>query len=129
MRKSENLIPAAIYARYSTEKQDARSTDDQIRRCRRYAEENGLKIVAVYDDKAVSGSHAVRADLQRMLRDAHRRGGSPFAAVLVDDQSRLARDLGTAWRLIFEELPPLGVKVVDCTTGRASNETGARLTF
>ena len=68
MRKSVNQIPAAIYARYSTEKQDARSTDDQIRRCRRYAEENGLKIVEVYDDKAVSGSHAIRADLQRMLK-------------------------------------------------------------
>lgn len=120
---------AAIYARYSTDKQDARSTDDQIRRCRRYAAGQGYNVVAVYEDKAVSGAHAVRAALQRMLADAKTRGGSPFSAVLVDDQSRLARDLGTAWRLIFEDLPPHGVKVVDCTTGRASDETGARLTF
>jgi DNA invertase Pin-like site-specific DNA recombinase len=123
------LVPAAIYARYSTDKQDARSTEDQIRRCRRYAETQGYRIAAVYEDKAVSGAHAARVDLQRMLRDARVQGGSPFSAVLVDDQSRLARDLGTAWRLIFEELPPLGIKVVDCTTGRASDETGARLTF
>lgn len=122
-------MPAAIYARYSTDKQDARSTEDQIRRCRRFAESQGFRVVAVYEDHAVSGASAMRVELQRMLADARQRGGSPFKAVLVDDQSRLARDLGTAWRLIFEELPPLGIKVVDCTTGRASDETGARLTF
>lgn len=122
-------MKAAVYARYSTDKQDARSTEDQIRRCRRFAEAQGFSVVEVYEDQAVSGAHAARAALQQLLRDARRPGGSPFSAVLVDDQSRLARDLGTAWRLIFEDLPPLGVKVVDCTTGRASDETGARLTF
>ena len=129
MLRRVNDIPAVIYARYSTDNQDARSTEDQIRRCRRFAEQMGYRVVAVYEDKAVTGAHAFRVDLQRMLADARQHGGSPFAAVLVDDQSRLARDLGTAWRLIFEVLPPLGIKVVDCTTGRASDETGARLTF
>lgn len=129
MKSSKPVIAAAIYARYSTEKQDERSTEDQIRRCKRFAEANGLSVVGIYEDKAQSGASAARADLQRLLADARAKGGSPFGAVLVDDQSRLARDLGTAWRLIFEELPPLGVKVVDCTTGRASDETGARLTF
>src|SRR5438876_303434 len=81
-------MPAAVYARYSTDKQDARSTEDQVRRCRRFAESQGYKVVAVYEDHAVSGAHAVRAELQRMLADARRRGGSPFKAVLVDDQSR-----------------------------------------
>src|SRR5438270_10077013 len=100
MLRRVNEIPAAIYARYSTDNQDARSTEDQIRRCRRFAEQAGFKVVAVYEDKAVTGAHAFRVDLQRMLADARQRGGSPFAAVLVDDQSRLARDLGTAWRLI-----------------------------
>lgn len=129
--KPHRPTPAAIYARYSTDKQDARSTEDQIRRCRRFAEAHGYTVSAahIYEDKAISGASAARAELQRMLLHARRHGGTPFTAVLVDDQSRLARDLGTAWRLIFEELPPLGVKVVDCTTGRASDETGARLTF
>ena len=122
-------MPVAIYARYSTDKQDARSTEDQIRRCRRYAENHGYEVVEVYEDKAVSGAHADRVNLQRLLAAAKRRGGSPFRAVLVDDQSRLARDLGTAVRLIFEELPLAGVKVVDCSTGRASDENGARIAF
>lgn len=36
---SADTISVAIYARYSTDRQDARSIDDQFRRCRRYAEE------------------------------------------------------------------------------------------
>jgi DNA invertase Pin-like site-specific DNA recombinase len=39
---------AALYARFSTDKQDARSIDDQLRRCRAYAEAHGLAVVAVH---------------------------------------------------------------------------------
>jgi DNA invertase Pin-like site-specific DNA recombinase len=49
--------------------------------------------------------------------------------VLVDDLSRLSRDLGDAWRLIYGEFASINVSVIDCTTGMASDGAGARVTF
>ena len=120
--------PAAIYARYSTDRQDARSIDDQVRRCRRFAEERDYRIAAEYSDAARSGATLDRDGMRRLLAAARARP-APFEAVLVDDLSRLSRDLGGFWRTVFEDLAGAGVRVVDCTTGRASNERGARLTF
>ncbi len=94
-------IPAAIYARFSTERQDARSIEDQTRRCRRFAEERSYTVVEVFSDAAQSGASLQRAGLQALLAEA--RGGrrAPFRAVLVDDLSRLSRDLGDTWNLVF----------------------------
>ena len=36
---------AVIYARFSDPKQDARSIDDQVHRCRQYAAANGMEVV------------------------------------------------------------------------------------
>lgn len=117
---------ASIYARYSTDRQDARSIDDQIRRCRAYADGHGLALAGTYADAALSGAHRDRPEMQRMLADAER---GAFAVVLVDDLSRLSRDLGNTWRIVFEELAAHGVRVIDVTTGMASDGAGARLTF
>jgi DNA invertase Pin-like site-specific DNA recombinase len=122
-------LPVALYARFSTDRQDARSLDDQARRCRRFAEERGYEVVADYRDAAESGAHLDRADMQRMLSEARKGKRCLFRAVLVDDLSRLSRDLGNTWRIVFEDLAFAGVKVIDCTTGMASDGAGARLTF
>lgn len=122
-------IPVAIYARYSTDRQDARSIDDQMRRCRAFAAERGYSVIAEYKDAAMSGAHLQRADMQRMLAAAQKDGRPPFKAVLVDDLSRLSRDLGNTWRIVFEDLASVDVKVVDVATGLASDGAGARLTF
>lgn len=119
---------AAIYARYSTDRQDARSIDDQLRRCRRYAAEHQHQVVVEYSDAAQSGATLDREGMRRMLAAAAARPRA-FDAVLVDDLSRLSRDLGGFWNIVFGDLAAAGVRVVDCTTGRASNERGARLTF
>lgn len=120
----------ATYARYSTERQDARSIDDQQRRCRALTATHGATVYAdEYAGAAQSGAHINRAALQRLLSDGKRRGGAPFSAVVVDDLSRLSRDLGDTWRIIFDELASVGVRVIDATTGMASNGARARLTF
>jgi DNA invertase Pin-like site-specific DNA recombinase len=82
-----------VYSRYSTDRQDARSIDDQVRSCRQFAVARGYEIVGEYADAAISGAHTERQNLQRLLADA-RRGA--FRHVLVDDLSRLSRDLGDA---------------------------------
>ena len=122
-------LPVAIYARYSTERQDARSIDDQIRRCRAYATLHGQYVVDEFKDAAVSGAHVHRVDMQRLLKSAASKGGSSFRAVLVDDLSRLSRDLGNTWRIVFDDLASADVKVIDVTTGMSSDGAGARLTF
>src|SRR5471030_2054344 len=123
------LIPAAAYARYSTDRQDARSIDDQIFRCRAYAKEHGLNVVAEFKDAAKSGATLDRADMQKMLAVTRKGRHCPFRVVLVDDLSRLSRDIGNAWRLVFEDLASTNVQVIDCSTGMSSDGAGARLTF
>lgn len=122
-------LPVAIYARYSTDRQDARSIDDQLRRCRMHATTHGFRVVAEYKDAAISGAHIERADMQKMLVSARAKRGAPFRAVLVDDLSRLSRDLGNTWQIVFHDLASANVKVVDVTTGMSSDGPGARLTF
>ena len=85
----------AIYARYSSDLQRESSIEDQIRRCRDYAEQQGWSIVHefVRADRAVSGATLVGRDaLQSLIEDAKRRP-RPFDCLLVDDTSRFGRDL------------------------------------
>jgi DNA invertase Pin-like site-specific DNA recombinase len=123
---AEPATRVAVYSRYSTDRQDARSIDDQVRRCRQFAVARGYEIVDEYADAAISGAHTERQNLQRLLADARRRA---FRHVLVDDLSRLSRDLGDAWRLVFSDFASHNVSVVDVTTGISSDAQGARMTF
>jgi site-specific DNA recombinase len=118
--------PVVIYARYSTLLQDSRSIDDQERRCRVYAAAHDMHVVGVYADAAESGSHIERASMQRMLADAKKR---KFEVVLVDDLSRLSRDLGNTWNVVFGDLADRDIGVVDVTSGMASTDPNARITF
>jgi len=57
----------AVYARYSTDKQNPRSIEDQVRLCGAHAEQAGREVAAVFEDRAVSGASAIRPGYQRML--------------------------------------------------------------
>jgi DNA invertase Pin-like site-specific DNA recombinase len=74
----------------------------------------------------MSGSNLDRVNLQRLRRDARRRD---FEAILVEDLSRLSRDLGDVWNLVFNEFAFLGVRVLDCTSGTDSDNPSARMVF
>ena len=63
---------AAIYARFSSDLQRDASIEDQVRSCREYAARQGLTIVDVYADRAVSGASLMRSGIQKLLRDAQR---------------------------------------------------------
>ena len=62
-------LRAAIYARFSSDLQRDASIEDQIRSCRDYAARQGLEVVEVYSDRAVSGASMMRSGLQKLLRD------------------------------------------------------------
>jgi site-specific DNA recombinase len=99
---------AALYARFSTEKQSEASIDDQFRVCERLAERHSFGVVARYSDQAISGGTTQRPGYQQLLRAARRH---EFDAVIAEDTSRLWRNLAEqAPRLA--ELADLGIAVV-----------------
>jgi site-specific DNA recombinase len=122
-------MKVAIYARFSTENQDASSIEQQVYRCREFAARHSHEVVAVYADAAQSGRSLYRQEMQKLLADAQRRGHRLFDAVLVDDLSRLSRDMVDTVNVIFRDLPLAGVKVLDRTTGMFSDAPGARTMF
>jgi len=63
-------LRAALYARFSTDMQRDASIDDQIRTCHDYAEKQGMEVVEVFSDKAMSGASLMRSGIQNLLRSA-----------------------------------------------------------
>ena len=85
-------MKAAIYARYSSDNQREQSIHDQIRVCQNYARDKGLEVSNdhIYSDEARSGAIRDRAGLDALLEAC---GEKKFQVVLVDDSSRLSRDV------------------------------------
>lgn len=84
------MIPCALYLRYSTDRQNERSPEDQEAVCRPFLTRLGYQVVAIYVDRAKSGSSIHnRADFQRLLRDAE---AGRFKAVCAETTSRYGRD-------------------------------------
>src|SRR5215469_5209637 len=102
----------AVYARYSTDRQNPLSIEDQVRRCRDYAARRGWQVLEghVYSDAAISGSSSDLPGL-RALTIAISDPGRAFDVLLVDDSSRLSRHQVTAMQL-FERFNFLGLRVV-----------------
>jgi site-specific DNA recombinase len=84
------MTRAAIYARYSSELQSDQSIDDQVSLCREFAARQGLEVVAVYSDHAVSGAAIVNRPGLMSLIAAARAG--EFDMLIADSTSRIARD-------------------------------------
>ncbi len=99
---------AAIYARFSTEKQSEASIEDQFRVCERIAEREGFAVAARFSDAAISGGTAQRPGYRALLSAARRR---EVNVIVAEDSSRLWRELAEQWRAL-KELQDLGVHVV-----------------
>jgi DNA invertase Pin-like site-specific DNA recombinase len=122
-----NAARCAIYARYSREKQKPLTVDQQIRKCREYAERNGLLVLDrhIYADEAISGATDDRAGLRTLLSVA-RENPRPFDILLADDTSRLSRRLADSLR-IFEQLQFTGVRVIFVAQGIDTSSEQAEL--
>ena len=96
------MMRCAIYARYSTDMERATSIDDQVAVARRYAEQRGWQVLRgqVYKDEAVSGATLDGRDGVQALMAAAAKQPRPFDVLLVDDSSRVARDLADAVRFM-----------------------------
>jgi site-specific DNA recombinase len=97
---------AALYARFSTDKQS--SIEDQLRVCRRIAAHHGFIVVTTFEDAAISGGTTQRPGYQSLLAAARRR---EIDVIIAEDTSRLWRNMAEQSPR-FAELRDLGVQVV-----------------
>ena len=109
-----------IYARYSSHNQREESIEQQIDECTRFAGREGISIVEIYTDEAVSGKTDKRNGFQRMLRDAEKH---KFEVVIAYKSNRIARNMLNA--LQYEErLGKLGINTLYVKEEFGNNAAG-----
>lgn len=111
---------AVIYARYSSAAQRDASIDQQIKACQDYARRQEIEVVAVYEDRALTGTNDKRPGFQRMIRDSARR---QWQYVLVYTLDRFARDRYDSAKN-KHELKQNGVRVLSATEHLTDDPTG-----
>src|SRR6266700_4282842 len=105
---------AAIYARFSSDRQVVRSIDDQVALCQALADRNSWAVAMIYADFAASGSTVHRRpEFSRMLTHAE---DHQFDIIIAEDINRLARGEGDAPKL-RQRLEFLGIEMHTCTDG------------
>ena len=99
---------AVIYARYSSHGQTEQSIEGQLHDNYRWAEQNGMTVVAEYIDRALTGTKDQRPDFLRMIDDA---ANKHFEYVIVWKLDRFARNRYDS-AIYKSKLKKCGVKVV-----------------
>lgn len=96
----EIAMRTVIYARFSNENQNPRSTADQIALCRQRAEQEGWTIVGTFEDAAISGAAGIGEDqrpgLNAMMRMVEAGG---VDQVLAESTDRISRHVADAHNL------------------------------
>src|SRR6516165_9686556 len=76
--RQRQMIRAAIYARFSSDRQNDRSVDDQIASCRELCAREGFAMVQVFSDREMSGAFTVnRPDFQAIVWNRVRMAKDP----------------------------------------------------
>ncbi|MEI6477674.1 MAG: recombinase family protein [bacterium] len=89
------MVYAFIYTRVSSERQvtEGNGTQSQEQRCRSYAKFQGYQVKLVVPDDGVSGAILNRPGMRKLLEELRTFSGEKV--VIIDDISRLARDIKT----------------------------------
>ncbi len=121
-----DMIPVALYARVSSDRQDVDlSISAQLRALRDYAEKNGYLVAREYVDEAESGRIADRPQFTKMLDEASK-PEAPFKEILVWKFSRFTRKREHA--VAFKSmLRRRGIRVVSITEQADDTPTGKLL--
>ena len=102
---------AFILARYSTDNQSADSIEVQVGKCSEWCNAQGLPILGIYADYAVSGMKDTRPQYEAMMSALR---ADQADTVVIYDQSRMFRDM-TLWFNFRRDLERLGVSVHSVT--------------
>lgn len=126
--ESGGTINYATYGRYSSNMQRPASLIDQRRNCEGLGIEKGWLPLSnhIYEDAAISGTSTVgREALNRMLAEV-RKPNCPFQVIIIDDTSRLSRNLGDQLK-ITDVLKHHGIRVYFVSQKLDSNEWNFRV--
>ena len=115
----------AIYARVSSDKQNPLSPQDQVRKCKEFAEQNGLVVLVehIYIDEGLSGVGSDRPAFTRLLAAAFS-SDRDFSVLVIDDTSRLSRSQSEVMSTV-EKLKYMGIRVVFPSQGIDSDSEQA----
>ena len=116
----QEMAEGVIYARYSSHSQRDVSIEQQVRACRQFAERHDIKVVKVYEDRALTGTNDKRPGFQQMIQDA-RSGGWNYVIVYTLD--RFARDRYDS-AVYKRQLKNQGVKVLSAMENISDDPTG-----
>jgi len=96
-----DLIRCATYGRYSSDEQKRTSIDDQVRNCRDAAAEKKWEFLPefVRSDEGISGAALTTREGIKFLIAEAKKCPRPFDCVLIDDTSRLGRNLSDVLRV------------------------------
>ena len=113
-------MKAVIYARYSSDNQREESIEGQLRECKEYAEKNGITILRIYIDRALSAKTDNRPEFQKMVQDSAK---GLFDTVLVWKLDRFARNRydSAHYKAVLRRN---GVKVVSATENISDGPEG-----
>lgn len=117
----------AAYLRKSDPRQKETSLDDQLRVIGEWVTQNGHEIVAVFEDSGLTGQTAApRQGLQAMMEEIE----SPFRrfeGIAVHQLSRLSRDVGDSWRIIFRRLKFHKIRLMAVADGIDTVDRNAKI--
>ena len=117
-------MKAAIYSRFSTDRQNESSIADQVRVCSEYAGTKGWRVVESYKDEGISG--AALKNRPGVLRLQEAALARRVDVLLVTDLSRLSRSNGDLSKMI-DQLTYKGVRVIGVQDGYDSERNGHKL--
>ena len=81
---------AVIYARYSSHSQRDVSIEQQVQKCKEYADREGLTVVSIYSDAAMSGKTDNRPAFRQMMADSKKHR---FQYVIAWKSNRMGRNM------------------------------------
>jgi site-specific DNA recombinase len=112
---------AALYARYSTDRQRETSIDDQLRLCRQRATDLGLTVVAEFRDEATSGSTRIldRPGSRALM-------SASYDVLIVESLDRLSRDM-IDQETTVRRLEHRGIRLIGVSDGYDSESSSRKL--
>lgn len=118
-------IRAALYGRYSTDKQRETSIADQLRNGHTRIEREGWTLVATHADEGVSGSTplALRQAGKALLADAL---ASRFDVLVLEGLDRLSREIGEQERIV-KRLEHRGIRIIGTADGYDTEARGRKV--
>lgn len=117
------MTRAAIYARYSSDRQNERSIDGQVALCREWLAREGIEVAEVLADYAISAASLDRPAMDRLRALAR---GAELGLVVTESIDRLSRREADTHALL-DDLAFHGVRVVGVSDGIDTAREGSEM--